>query len=102
MMVRWSSVLVILIGAWTALAPFVGPAIGLGGSNPMPAMNGMQHDMGMAAAAGPMLMISASTLWYHLVPGVLATLVGACQLVAPFWTRGRAPAARQQQAGATT
>jgi hypothetical protein len=102
MMVRWSSVLVVLAGVWTAIVPFVGPALGLG-ANPMPVTGGMQHQTGMATAAGPLLAISASTLWYHLVPGAVATLVGIYQLVAPLWTRGRAPAARQQQqAGATT
>jgi hypothetical protein len=74
MMVRWSSVLVVLAGLWTAVVPFVGPAFGIGGANPMPAMGGMQHDM--AGTAAPMLAISASTLWYHLVPGSVATLAG--------------------------
>ena len=93
-MLRWSSVVVVVAGVWTALVPFIGPTLGIGGSSPTSAMGGMQHDM-----AGPMLAVSASTLWYHVVPGTIATLAGLYQLVAPAWIGGRARAARQQHAG---
>ena len=99
-MLRWSSLLVIVAGLWTALAPFVGPALGIGNTSPMPAMNGgMQHAM-----AGPAITITATTLWYHIVPGAVTTVVGLYQLVAPSWLGGRSHAAarQQQQVGATS
>ena len=91
-MLRWSSLLVVLAGLWTALAPFVGPALGVGNTSPMPAMSGgMQHSM-----AGPAIMFTATTLWYHVLPGALAIVVGLYQLVAPSWLASRARAADRQ------
>jgi hypothetical protein len=78
-MMRTSSVLVVIAGLWAAGVPWFGPLLGLGAMS-----NGMMGGMG-----GPTVVVTAQTLWYHVVPGVVAILVGLYQLVAPSWaTRG--------------
>ncbi len=89
-MLRWSALLVVLLGLWVVGIPFFGPAVGLN----MSAMSQPTGMMGMqgAAAASNAVVITASTLWYHILPGALTVLVGLYQLVAPLRARARTAA----------
>ena len=103
-MARWSAVLVILLGLWIVLIPWVGPLIGLnmGAMSSAPAAGTMP---GMGQAAAPVavaVILTASTLWYHLLPGVLTVLVGSYQLVAALRTATRTVSVAHRQLAETS
>ena len=72
----WTSVVILLVGIWSAIVPFVGPII-FGTSVSM-----APHGMSMSQATTAMFLgISASTYVYHILPGGIVALVGLYQLI---------------------
>jgi hypothetical protein len=56
----------------------------------------------MNSMAAPALMISAQTLWYHVLPGGIVALLGLYQLVAPAWGQRGTHAAKGRSVATMT
>lgn len=95
-MLRASSVVVLLAGLWTAGAPWLGPLVGLG------AMSGMGSAGMMGSMSAPAVTLSAQTLWYHVVPGGIAALMGLYQLVVPALGARVSHSAKSRSVATTT
>lgn len=85
-MSKWVAALVLLMGLWLFLGPFLAPVIGL--SRPAtqsgPTMAGMGGGMGsmggMATKPTKAIVIDRSTLAFNFIPGPMLVLIGVFYL----------------------
>jgi uncharacterized membrane protein YqhA len=73
----WTSVVITLAGIWTAVVPFIWPAIT--GLFTMSRGSMMMH---AASSTGMAMGLSASTFIYHIIPGGAVAILGLYQLTA--------------------
>lgn len=73
----WTSVVITLAGVWTAVVPFVWPAI-----TGLFTMSSGSMMMTHVASPNMAMGISAGTFIYHIIPGGAVALLGLYQLTA--------------------